>query len=134
MFWFAFLMIFFVGSLLAGLYPAFVISSFRIVTVLKGKFFGSRSGIAMRKVFVGTQIVISIALITGTIMIFRQVQFMRNHDLRYAKDQLLIIRGARVVDSLFFMRSETFKSELSSYPQIKNVSIYWSDALATRSY
>jgi putative ABC transport system permease protein len=123
MFWLAFLMIFFVGSVLAGFYPAFVISSFRIVTVLKGKFFGTRSGIAMRKVLVGMQFVISIALIAGTIMIFRQVQFMRNYDLGYTKDQLLIIRAARVVDSLYFMRRETFKSELKSYPQIKNVSI-----------
>ncbi|HKZ37182.1 MAG TPA: ABC transporter permease, partial [Chryseolinea sp.] len=123
LFWLGFLMMFLVGSLLAGLYPAFVISSFRIVTVLKGKFFGTRSGIAMRKVLVGTQFIISIALIAGTIMIFRQVQFMRNHDLGYAKDQLLIIRAARVVDSLYFMRKETFKSELRSYPQIKNVSI-----------
>jgi putative ABC transport system permease protein len=121
--WLAFLTIFLGGSLLAGLYPAFVISSFKIATVLRGKFFGTKSGIAMRKVLVGTQFVISIALIAGTIMIFRQVQFMRNHDLGYAKDQLLIVRAARAVDSLSVIRKETFKSELKSYPQIKNVSI-----------
>lgn len=121
--WLAFLVIFLVGSLLAGLYPAFVISSFKIATVLKGKFFGTRSGIATRKVLVGIQFIITIALVAGTIMIFRQVQFMRNHDLGYAKDQLLIIRAARVVDSLYSIRKETFKSALKAHPQIENVSI-----------
>ena len=121
--WLAFLMMFLVGSLTAGLYPAFIMSSFKVVTVLKGKFFGTRPGIATRKILVGAQFVISIALIAATIMVFRQVQFMRNHDLGYAKDQLLIVRDARVVDSLHFMRKETFKTELKTSPEIKNVSI-----------
>jgi putative ABC transport system permease protein len=77
----------------------------------------------MRKVLVGTQFVISIVLIAGTIMIFRQVQFMRNHDLGYAKDQLLVIQAARVVDSLHYLRRETFTKELRSSPAINSVSI-----------
>ena len=123
-FWLGFLMIFMLGSLLAGLYPAFVISSFRIVTVLKGKFFSSASGIAMRKVLVGTQFVISIALIAGTIMIFRQVKFMQNYDVGYAKDQLLVVRGPRIIiDSLYGTQKETFMTAVRAYPAINNTSV-----------
>lgn len=121
LFWWVVGGIFFAGSFLAGFYPAFMLSSFKIVNALKGKFFGSRSGIALRKVLVTSQFIISVALIAGTIMIFRQVEFMRKHELGFAKDQLLVIKPPRVVDSTFHIRHESFKTELKQDHHIRNI-------------
>jgi putative ABC transport system permease protein len=121
LFWWVVVGIFFSGSFLAGFYPAFMLSSFRIVTALKGKFFGTQSGIALRKVLVTSQFIISIALIAGTIMIFRQVEFMRTYDLGFAKDQLLVIKPPGVVDSTFRIRHESFKTELKMNPHVHNI-------------
>lgn len=122
LFWTVVAGIFFSGSFLAGFYPAFMLSSFRIVTALKGKVLGSQSGIALRKVLVTTQFIISVALIAGTIMIFRQVQFMRTYDLGFAKDQLLVIKPPRVVDSTFRARIKTFQTEIKRNANVNNIS------------
>ncbi|MEX1238919.1 MAG: ABC transporter permease [Cyclobacteriaceae bacterium] len=121
LFWWVVAGIFFSGSFLAGFYPAFMLSSFRIVTALKGKFLGSQSGIVLRKVLVTSQFIISVALIAGTIMIFRQVQFMRTHELGFVKDQLLVVTPPRVADSTFRTRRETFKAEVRRNPHIRNI-------------
>ena len=91
-FWVALLGVFVLGAFLAGLYPAFVLSSFKIVSVLKGKFFGSRSGVVLRKALVGFQFAISVALIAGTIAVLKQVSFMREQELGYVKDQLFVLK------------------------------------------
>jgi putative ABC transport system permease protein len=82
----------FVG-IMAGLYPAFYLSSLRPISVLKGNLFGSKSGKvnkgALRKILVTVQFVISISLILSTIFIFKQVDFMKNKDLGYNKTNLL---------------------------------------------
>ena len=121
LFWCVVAGIYFAGSFLAGFYPAFMLSSFRIVNALKGKLFGSQSGIALRKVLVTSQFIISVALIAGTIMIFRQVEFMRNHELGFVKDQLLVVKPPRVADSTFRTRHETFKAEIKRHPRIRNI-------------
>jgi putative ABC transport system permease protein len=120
-FWLTLIIIFIFGSVIAGLYPAFVLSSFRIVMVLKGKFFGSKSGIVLRRALVGSQFVISVALIAGTIMVFRQVTFMRSQDLGYIKDRLFVVNSPRVIDSTFQIRLETFKNELIRNSDINSV-------------
>ena len=122
-FWWAVAGIFLTGSFLAGLYPAFVLSAFRIVTVLKGKFSGSRSGIALRKVLVASQFMISVGLIGGTIMIFKQVEFMRSYELGFAKDQLLVVIPPKVMDSLARARHESFKAELKRNTAVRNITL-----------
>ncbi len=120
-FWLILSGVFILGSFLAGLYPAFVLSSFRIVTVLKGKFFGSKSGIILRKTLVGSQFVISVALIAGTIMVYKQVSFMRNQELGYSAEQLLVIKSPSVGDSTIRSRMTTFKTELMRNPEINGL-------------
>ena len=78
-------------GLLAGIYPALVLSSFKPVVVLKGRFVTGTRGIILRKGLVVAQFTISIALIIATIIVYNQMNFMRGQDLGFSKDQMMVI-------------------------------------------
>ncbi|GAA3514260.1 ABC transporter permease [Aquimarina addita] len=78
-------------GIVAGLYPSFVLSSFKPINVLKGNFSTGTKGVLLRKSLVITQFTISIALIIGTIIIYNQMNYMRNQELGFNKEQLLIL-------------------------------------------
>jgi putative ABC transport system permease protein len=78
-------------GIIAGIYPALVLSSFMPITVLKGRFATGTKGLLLRKGLVIAQFTISIALIIGTIVVYSQLTYMRNQDLGFNKSQMMVL-------------------------------------------
>ncbi|HEY3405236.1 MAG TPA: ABC transporter permease [Ohtaekwangia sp.] len=81
-----------ITSLLAGSYPAFFLSSFRPVSVLKSTFRTGRIASLPRKVLVVVQFTVSIALVIGTVIIYQQIQFSKNRPIGYDRNGLIMIQ------------------------------------------
>ena len=92
------LLFFLIGTFVSGFYPALVLSGFRPVAVLKGKFRNSRSGTRLRKGLVIVQFAASVVLIAATFIVFRQVQFMQGRDLGIDTDYVVGFRLPDVPD------------------------------------
>jgi len=78
-------------ALLAGLYPAMVLSGYRPEQVLKGRFSKSKRGVLLRKSLVILQFVISATLILGSLVIYQQMEYLKNKNLGFQKDQIIVV-------------------------------------------
>ncbi len=127
--------IFIFGTLLSGLYPAFVLSGYKPVIVLKGAFKNTSGGLVLRKGLIILQFAISVILIAGTIIVYQQVSYMRNQKLGANINQTLVLNGAQSLnDSLYRNVYQSFKNELLKIPAVKSMTasstvmgqeIYW---------
>ncbi len=78
-------------GLLAGVYPSLILSGFKPISVLKGKFSSGTKGVFLRKALVISQFTISISLIIATIVVFRQLNYMREQNLGFKKSQMMVL-------------------------------------------
>ncbi|MEM9919405.1 MAG: FtsX-like permease family protein, partial [Bacteroidota bacterium] len=110
------------GVFVSGVYPAWLLSSPQISSVLKGVFKRDLKGVVLRKVLVVLQFSLSIALIAATWMVGEQLSFMTQRDLGFKADQLIRINSPEMsnFDSSFIDRMNLFKTELSSIPGIES--------------
>jgi putative ABC transport system permease protein len=106
-------------AIISGSYPALFLSGFQTVRVLKGDISSAMSGARLRKILVVTQFFLSVLLILSTIMIFKQVNFLKDRDVGFNRENVVYFSvGARYRNNI-----ETIKTELLANPKILNVTM-----------
>ncbi len=120
-FWLALGGLFITGTFLSGLYPAFVLSSFRPIAVLKGRLSKTGHGALLRQSLVIIQFAASVILMVGTFAVYRQLNFMQHQDLGVKIDQTLVLQGPNVTDSTYTDKFNAFKTEIARLPGVSSM-------------
>jgi putative ABC transport system permease protein len=121
-FWMLLTLLFATGTILSGFYPAIILSSFRPIAVLKGKVFRTSQGTVMRKSLVVFQFAASVVLISGSVIVYQQLNFMQKQDLGIDINHTLVIKAPGIADSTFAEKLKSFKAESLQISGVKAVS------------
>jgi len=105
-------------SFLAGSYPAFFLSSFNPYEVLKGSVKNSQNNGRLRRILVVFQFAVSILLIVGTLIMYRQINYMLNKDVGFNKEQVIVINRAEAVG----IKMKSFKETVKNIPGVISIS------------
>jgi putative ABC transport system permease protein len=123
-FWLGLIALFLIGVFFSGLYPAFVLSGFKPIEVLKGKLIATTKGTLLRKGLVVFQFTASLFLLIGTLAVYQQIQYMRKQSLGINIDQTLVVKPPAVLtDSTYVQNMTAFKEALNQETGIKGVTI-----------
>lgn len=108
-----------ITGFLSGSYPAFYLSSFRPIIVLKGGFKSGKGSGRLRNTLVIVQFITTIILISSTLIIYQQMRFINKKNIGYNKEQVVLLHNTHLLGKSI----ESFKKEMLSYSQIKNATI-----------
>ncbi len=126
-FWGAVMLVAMLGTLLSGLYPAFVLSSLKPARALKSTIVTFEQGVDMRKGLITFQFLVSVLLIAETCLVYRQVTFMKSQDLGFDIEKIVIINGPRVVISsgreVLYSKYRTFRNEVTRHSVVSVASM-----------
>lgn len=122
--WFSLVII--VGTLLSVIYSAFILSAYKPINIFKANTIKQRGGLSLRKGLIILQFFISMLLISGTYLIYKQVLFMQNQDLGLDIEKILVVDGpSRILEKDRTERQskfQVFKEQVSQHQSILNVS------------
>ena len=118
---FPFNILFIVGAvligLISGLYPALALTSFKTVEVIKGKVIRSKGGTLARKGLMVFQFVISLVMIVGTIVIYRQINYVKQINLGFDKENVIRLK----TKDNAYKNAQAFKNELLEIPGVQKI-------------
>lgn len=114
---------FITGSILSGIYPAFIQTSFNPISVLKKDFIRTRRKL-LSKILITLQFIISFVIIGGLFIVINQISFMNKADLGFDKKNLILVHKAEVEENMNFdIIEQLFFDELRKNPLIENVTL-----------
>ena len=119
LFWLIILPVGIVIGILAGLYPAMIMSAFRPMIILSGNIAAGSRGRLIRSILVVFQFTISTVLITGTIAVYNQMNFIQHFKLGYIKDQVITVDVTSIPEN----QTQAFKEEVLKDPVILSASV-----------